>query len=75
MAIPPKAVDHITKIMASDLGPLQKWKSIKDMLLECGVAYVATAKATAFVVHPKNRSGALVPSLAHMVVTAKACRS
>ena len=60
MAIPSKAVDHITKILASDLGPLQKWKSIKDMLLDCGVAYVTTAKATAFVVHPKNRGGALI---------------
>ena len=60
MAIPSKAVDHITKILASDLGPLQTWKSIKDMLLDCGVAYVTTAKATAFVVHPKNRGGALI---------------
>ena len=60
MAIPSKAVDHITKILASDMGPLQKWKSIKDMLLDCGVAYVTTAKATAFVVHHKNRGGALI---------------
>ena len=43
MAIPSKAVDHIAKILASDLGPLQKWKSIKDMLLDCGVADVTTA--------------------------------
>jgi hypothetical protein len=60
MAISQKADDHIKKVMGSSLGPIQKWKSIRDMLLDAGIAYSTTAKASAFIVHPKNRSGALI---------------
>eukprot|EP00435_Cladocopium_sp_Y103_P019630 s531_g4.t1 len=57
MAISQQAEDHINKVMGSNLGPIQKWKSIRDMLLNAGIAYATTAKASAFIVHPKNRSG------------------
>ena len=57
MAISQKADDHIKKVMGSSLGPIQKWKSIRDMLLDAGIAYSTTAKASAFIVHPRIVQG------------------
>lgn len=60
MALPQRVHDHLSRTLGSEMPALQKWKSIKDILVDSGIAYVATIKASAFVVHPKNRSGALI---------------
>ena len=50
----------IREYVKSDLGPLQKWKHVQDLLVSNNVAYRTLAKADAFVVHEKNRSGTLI---------------
>ena len=50
----------IREYVKSDLGPLQKRKHVQDLLVSHNVAYHTLAKADAFVVHEKNRSGTLI---------------
>ena len=50
----------IREYVKSDFGPLQKWKHVQDLLVSDNVAYRTLAKADAFVVHEKNRSGTLI---------------
>ena len=50
----------IREYVKSDLGPLQKWKHVQDLLVSNNVAYRTLAKASAFAVHEKNRSGTLI---------------
>ena len=50
----------IREYVKSDLGPLQKWKHVQDLLVSHNVAYRTLAKADAFVGHEKNRSGTLI---------------
>ena len=60
MSLDTSVSKQIADCIQSDLAPLQKWKGIKALLLEKQIAYFATLKADAFVVHQKNRSGTLV---------------
>ena len=50
----------IREYVQADLGPLQKWKHIQDLLVSQNVAYHTVAKAEAFVVHQRNRAGTLI---------------
>lgn len=60
MAICQQTHEHIVKVLDSDMGPLQKWVALRDFLTLKGLAYKSIVKATAFIVHPKNRSGTLI---------------
>ena len=51
---------NIREYVKSDLGPLQKWKHVQDLLVSHNVAYHTLAKADAFVVHERNRAGTLI---------------
>ena len=51
----------IREYVQSDLGPLQKWKHIQELLVSHNAAYNTVAKADAFVVHhQRNRAGTLI---------------
>lgn len=66
MAVPVNVVSHITEVMSSSMGPLQKWKAVRECLVGHHLAYVIKAKASSFVVHERNRSGTLIsPHGAH----------
>ena len=60
MSLDTSVSKQITDFMKSDLAPLQKWKSIKALLLEKQIAFYSTLRADSFVVHRCNRSGTLV---------------
>lgn len=65
MSVPPEVVKKVKALIEDeDQGVLQRWKAIKQALLDAGCAYHTKACADCFVVHPANRGGTLLNPLA-----------
>ena len=62
----PELVKAVAEILESLKGSLVKWTTIKKLLAEAKITYIAKLKPQLMLVHPKNREGCgLNPSDAH----------
>ena len=65
MSVPQEVASKIEALLKDESqGMLQRWKIIKQLLLDCGCAYMTRAAAESFVIHPANRGGVLLNPMA-----------
>ena len=65
MSVPQEVASKIEALLKDESqGMLQRWKIIKQLLLDCGCAYMTRATAESFVIHPANRGGVLLNPMA-----------
>lgn len=65
MTVPQNVAEKVESLLKDESqGMLQRWKDIKQLLLDNGCAYMTRATAESFVVHPANRGGVLLNPMA-----------